>query len=128
MWHPLPISEILILAGTVAVVIGFFRAKDSGLASGGPLLLVGVIVLLVGTFEVTLREHLSGYRSHAIMLAAFPVLVFHSAAILLVSRFTRVPSSLNIGLFAVDLALFFVLFRVLRSRFLDARARRVSGR
>jgi hypothetical protein len=120
---------VLILAGVVAVVIGYIRASGAGgLANGGPLLLVGVAAALLGTLEVTLREHLSGYRSHAIMLAALPVLIFHSAVILGISRFTHVPPLLNVGVLALDLALFLVLFKVLRRRFLDGRARRVSGR
>jgi predicted ferric reductase len=83
---------------------------------------------MAGTVEVTLREHLSGYRSHTIMLASIPTLAFHSAIVLGASAFTRFPPLWNVALFAVDLGLWVGLYRLLRQRFLDARARRVSGR
>ena len=85
--------------------------------------------MLIGTVEVTLREHLSGYRSHTLLLTLLPVLVFHSATILIVGSLTTVPKLLNVGLLIVDLGLGTFLFRVLRARFLDARRERVfAGR
>ena len=35
-------------------------------------LAVGVVVCTLGVLEVTAREHFSGYRSHATLLAAIP--------------------------------------------------------
>jgi hypothetical protein len=121
-WHPLPLSELLILVGAIGFALGLGRKEIS---NGGPLLLAGVAALALGTFEVTLREHRSGYRSHTVMLALLPVLVFHSLVILLVSEFATAPRLLNVGLFAIDIALFAFLFRLLRARFLDARHERV---
>ena len=62
------------------------------------------------------------------MLAALPVLVFHSLVVLLVSEFTTAPRLLNVGLLAVDIALFTFLFRLLRAHFLDGRHARVLRR
>jgi hypothetical protein len=43
--------------------------------------------------------------------------------------FVAKPSQLlNVGILAVDIAVFVTLFRVLRARFLDARARAASRR
>jgi hypothetical protein len=123
-WHPLPLSEILILVGAVAAAIGFARSKD-GFSNGGPAVLAGIAAVAIGTVEVTLREHLSGYRSHTIMLALIPVLIFHSAVILGLAEVTSVPRLLNVGLFAIDIAMFAVLFKLLRARFLGARHARV---
>jgi hypothetical protein len=120
-WHPLPLSELLILVGALGFALGLRR----GISSGGPVLLAGIAALAIGTFEVTLREHRSGYRSHTVMLALLPVLIFHSLVIFLVSVFTTAPRLLNVGLFAIDIALFAFLFRMLRARFLDARHARV---
>ena len=80
-WHPLPLSELLILFGA----IGFFFGLKSGLSNGGPPLIAGLVAVLVGTVEVTLREHLSGYRSHAILLAALPAIVLDTALVLLIA-------------------------------------------
>jgi hypothetical protein len=124
-WHPLPLSELLILVGAIGAAIGFSRASRHGLSSGGPALLAGVGAVAIGTIEVTLREHRTGYRSHAVMLALLLVLVFHSAVVLGLSSMTTVPQLLNVGLLAVDLALFAFLFKLLRARFLDARRERV---
>jgi hypothetical protein len=119
-WHPWPLSELLIFLGAIAIVVGLSR---KGLAHAGPPLIAGLGAVAVGTFEVTLREHLGGYRSHTLLLALLPVIAFHSAVVLVTAAFTHVPKALNIGLLAVDVALFALLFKVLRARYLDARAR-----
>jgi hypothetical protein len=120
-WHPLPLSELLILVGAIGAAIGFSR----GVSHGAAPMFAGLAAVLIGTLEFTLREHLSGYRSHAILIAVLGVAVFHSAVALGVAAFTNVPRTLNVALIAVDVALFAVLFKLLRSRFLDARRERV---
>ncbi len=122
-WHPLPLSELLILVGAVGTVFGLQRLKH-GFAAGGPTLLAGIAAVVVGTVEVTVREHRSGYRSHALILALLPVLVFHSAIVLVLAAFTTVPRALTIALLPIDGALFAVLFKLLRAQFQDARRER----
>ncbi len=123
-WHPLPLSELLILAGAIVAVIGFKRVNSEG-SRGAPTLIAGIAAVAIGTFEVTLREHLSGYRSHTVMLALLPVLVFDSLVVLVISLFTSEPRLLSVGLLALDITLFALMFRMLRARFLDARHARV---
>lgn len=127
-WHPWPLSELLILVGGIGTVFGMVRLSHGGIANGGPLLFAGLGAVALGTFEVTLREHRAGYRSHALMLAFLPVLVFHTVIVLGLSALIALSTAgwrwLNAGLFAVDLAIFALLFRLLRARFHDARARR----
>jgi hypothetical protein len=120
-WHPLPLSELLILVGAIVVVIGV----RNGVSNAGATLLAGIAAVAIGTFEVTIREHRSGYRSHTVMLALLPVLVFDSLLVLVVSALTTAPRLLSVGLLAIDIALFLFLFRLLRARFLDARHARV---
>jgi hypothetical protein len=128
-WHPLPLSELLILVGAIGAAIGLIRLSHGGVSHGGPALVAGIAAVLIGTVEVTLREHLSGYRSHTLLLTLLPVLVFHSATILIVSSVTTVPKVLNVALLVVDVGLGTFLFRVLRARFVDARRERVfAGR
>jgi hypothetical protein len=117
-WHPLPLSELLIFGGA----IGFFFGLQSGFTHGRAPLIVGLLALIVGTVEVTLREHLSGYRSHALILAALPVIVFDSVAVLLISPVT---AAMKVALLLVDAAVFAFLYKLLRARFLDARRARV---
>lgn len=121
-WHPLPLSELLILVGAIGVVVGLSR----GVSNGGAPLFAGLAAVALGTVEVTVREHLSGYRSHTIMLALMPTLLFDAAVFLIVAAFTTpVPSALKVAVLALDLPLFVLLFKLLRARFQDARRGRI---
>jgi len=66
LFGAVPVSELAILAGGFAFIVGMVRG-------GGPALYVGLIVLGLGVVEFTAREHFSGYRSHTTLLAAIPV-------------------------------------------------------
>ncbi|HEX5308811.1 MAG TPA: hypothetical protein VFW38_07000 [Solirubrobacteraceae bacterium] len=123
-WHPLPLSELLIVVGAVAFVVAMIRLGNNGVASGGPLLLVGVLAIGLGTAEVSWREHRSGFRSHTLLLAFVPVLALHTAVVLALSPLLGVSQPLNIAMLPVDVAVFAVLARYLRARFINARARR----
>ena len=71
-WHPLPLSELLILVGAIGTVVGVARSRG-GIAAPVPTLLARASRRsLIGTVEVTLREHLGGYRSHTLILALLP--------------------------------------------------------
>jgi hypothetical protein len=121
-WHPLPLSELLIFAGAIAFVLAIFRFRH-GASAGGPLLLVGILAVALGTIEVAWREHRSGFRSHTLLLALLPVVVLHSLVVLGFTFVSKPSQWINVGMFAVDIAVFVFLFRLLRARFLDARAR-----
>ncbi len=109
-----PVSELAILAGGVAFVIGMVRG-------GGPALYVGLIVLALGVIEFTAREHFSGYRSHTTLLAAIPALAVVTALELTVgARSTRVV------LVVVFIPVFALLFYLLRRRFMVARQARIA--
>lgn len=123
-WHPLPLSELLILVGAIAFVVALVRLGHHGIASGGPLLLAGVLALGLGTAEVSWREHRSGFRSHTLLLAFIPVLALHTAVVVGYSSVASPSQALNVGMLAVDVAVFALLVRYLRTRFVDARARR----
>jgi hypothetical protein len=117
-WHPLPLSELLILVGAIGTIVGLSR----GISNGGAPLFAGIAAVAIGTVEVTLREHLSGYRSHAIILAALPVLVLDTLLVLLIAPF---GIALKLGMIALDLFLFVSVYRLLRGRFAEARRERV---
>jgi hypothetical protein len=117
---------MLILIGGVGAAIGMARLGHGGITNGGPVLFAGLVAVVLGTLEITWREHNAGYRSHTLILALLPVVVFHSVLALTLAAFTTVPRLLNVGLLFVDAAIFALLFKLLRARFLDARARVVS--
>ena len=114
-WHPLPLSELLILIGAIGTVIGFSRGE-----SGTVLIFAGLAAVLIGTVEVTLREHLSGYRSHTLILSLLPAIVLYTGLVLV----ARPPLALNLALLAFAVLLATFLFKLLRARFLDARRER----
>ena len=119
-WHPFPLSEILIFVGLVGIVIGASR-KESGV----PAIIAGVVAVLVGTLDFTIREHLSGYRSHATLLAAVPTALFHSAMAVLLLALGAPSPSWVIAPLVLDVPVFLFLFRRLQRRFREARHARI---
>ncbi len=123
-WHPLPLSELLILVGAIGTIVAITR----GATNGGAALIASLAAVAIGTVEVTLREHLAGYRSHTLILSLLPTIAFHSAVILIVAAFVAVPRALTTGMLVLDVALFAFLFKLLRARFLDATRERTFAR
>jgi hypothetical protein len=117
-WHPLPLSELLIFVGMIGAIVG---ATSQAIAP----LIAGLAAVTIGTVDFTVREHLSGYRSHAALLAALPTALLHGAlAIALLAAGAPSPSWIVAPL-ALDVPIFLFLFRALRGRFSEARRRRV---
>ncbi len=114
IFDPIPVSEIAILAGLIAVVIGL-------ISGGGPALIVGAIVCALGVLEFTAREHFSGYRSHAMLLAAVPAVVVE----VLLALFVGVPTR-RILLLAPVVPVFAFSFWLLHRAFRAARHARVA--
>ncbi len=85
-WHPFPLIELTVLIGIVCLVAGFFTRDSSG---GRTLLAFGLALGAVGGLDTTLREHFAGYRSHTLVLAAFPAL-----AVAVITALARVPAPL----------------------------------
>ena len=110
----LPISELAILAGLVGIVVGV-------LGSGGPALIVGIIVCALGVIEVTAREHFSGYRSHTALLAAIPAVAIEAGVVAVFGE----PKQ-RLLVLVVVVPVFALLFWLLRRKFLTARQARVA--
>jgi hypothetical protein len=109
----LPVAEVAILAGGIALIIGLVN-------KGGPALIVGVIVCTLGVLEFTAREHFSGYRSHSTLLAAIPALAVEAALVGLV------PTRHRLLLLVVIAPVYGAVFLALRKRFMTARQARVA--
>src|SRR5215217_398585 len=71
-WHPFPLVELCVLIGLILLVWGLFTADE---ASGRVLLVCGMALGSLGGLDTALREHFSGYRSHAVLIAALPAVL-----------------------------------------------------
>lgn len=61
-WGSFPLAELAVLAGIVALVAGFAAGSFEAI-------LLGLALAGLGGLEVSVREHLAGYRSHTTLLA-----------------------------------------------------------
>ncbi len=113
MFGGFPASELMILIGLIASVIGFIQ-------HGGPVLIAGLIVMALGVIELTGREHFTGYRSHAALLALVPSVAIEIGIVL------AFRPSQRAYLVIVVVPIFAGLFWWLRKRFLIARQARVA--
>lgn len=110
-----PVSEVAILAGLVLLVVGMLN-------HGGSALEVGIIVMALGVTEVTAREHLSGFRSHATLLALMPAVIVEASYALIVG----VPNQ-RVLLVVPAIPVFLICYWLLRRHFRVARHARVIG-
>lgn len=62
LWGAFPLAELAVLAGIAMLVVGIVSQTPTALG-------VGVALGALGGLEVSLREHLAGYRSHTTLLA-----------------------------------------------------------
>lgn len=115
IFGPVPVSEVAILAGLVALVIGM-------LEHGGAMLEVGIIVMALGVTEVAAREHFTGFRSHTTLLALMPAVVIEAIYALVIGA----PSH-RILLLVPVAPIFAVCSLLLRRQFRIARHGRVIG-
>ena len=107
-------SELAILAGAVALVVGVIR-------HGGPALVGGLVLCVLGVTEITAREHFSGYRSHTVLLAAVPAVIAEFVITLTVG-----PPRIRVLLLVPVAAVFAACAWFLRRRFLFARQTRLA--
>ncbi len=115
-WHPFPLVELSILAGLVLIGVGI--ASDPG-EPRTTLLFGGLALVSIASLELSIREHLAGYRSHTTLLAGAAAL-----AVAVPLWFTPVPQP---AILVVSAAVGFVAFRALRTVF-ERRAEGLSWR
>lgn len=102
-WGSFPLAELTVLAGIVVLVIGLVNQSPTGIG-------VGVVLGGLGGLEVSLREHLAGYRSHTTLLAGTVFVLVVGTLLYLVGLILAV--CLGIGAVA-----FIVAFVALRRAF-----------
>jgi hypothetical protein len=113
----LPVSEVAIFVGALGALVGLITA-------GSAALIVGIVVCTLGVVEVTAREHFSGYRSHATLLAAVPAMGILVVSVALLGA-PRQRGTREL-LVAAAVPVFALLFWLLRKRFDRARQARVA--
>jgi hypothetical protein len=64
-WDPFPLVELSVFVALILLVVGFIL----GGRQGSVLLVVGVALGCLAGMEISLREHLAGYKSHTLVLA-----------------------------------------------------------
>ena len=102
-WHPFPLVELCVLAGLVLLVLGLLSFDSE---RGKAMLLSGMLLGSLGGLDTALREHLAGYRSHTLVLSAFP-----AVAVAIVAALAGVPT---IVIPLLGAAVFLTAFTALR--------------
>jgi hypothetical protein len=110
----LPVSEIAIAVGLVSVVVGYLGGNPVAIATGA-------VICGLAVTEVTSREHFSGFRSHAALLAAIPAVILETLLVVLFGE----PSN-RLLLVVPMVPVFAAGFWWLRRRFETARHARVT--
>jgi hypothetical protein len=106
-WGSFPLVELVILLALVLLIVGFFVGQTRGVV----MIAAGVSLGSLAALELTLREHLAGYRSHSSVLAGFVAVL-----VLGVGFFFAWPQEVKLGAGAAAFALGFYLFRELFKR------------
>jgi hypothetical protein len=106
-----PLVELCILAGIVLIVVGFVRGADRS----GALIACGFALVSLAALELSVREHLAGFRSHSALLAGALAVAVAAVAFLL----TDVP---QVAILVLAVVVGGVAFPALRELF-----RRRSG-
>jgi hypothetical protein len=119
IWHPIPLTEIGILAGMVIFLVGYFASADRS----PTLIALGAILLAIVVGEMCLREHFAGFRSHSILLALLPVTVIHTFI-----AYAITPDWYGPIVFGADILAAVGLAWWLQLRFKEARRRAKSRR
>ncbi len=102
-WAPVPLTEICILGGGILLVVGLV----GGGSSRALLLGFGFALVFLATVELTLREHLAGYRSHSVLLAGCAA----AATLAVLVLATGLSRPLLVGLAAIVFAVVLIVMR-----------------
>lgn len=106
-WAPVPLTEIMILLGLVALAFALLGGDGARPA----LLATGLILVTVATLELSLREHLAGYRSHSALLAGLVAVLVAAPVALWVRPAKAVVLVVGATVFALGVQIFRELFR-----------------
>jgi hypothetical protein len=106
-WGRFPLIELVILLGLILLIAGFFVQGTRGLTMIG----AGVALASLAGLELSIREHVAGYRSHSTVLAGVATVVALAAG------FFLLPTSLLVVNLLIGAVVFGVCFYALREMF-----------
>lgn len=86
-WGSFPLIELVTLVALILVGVGFFAVQGR---QGALMIGVGVVLGSLAGLELSIREHLAGYRSHTLLLSGF------AAAVVLAALFYLAPDSIPV--------------------------------
>lgn len=115
-WGNVPLAELVILAGIVALAIGVIGGHPKAIGAG-------VALAGLGGLEVAIREHFAGYRSHTTLLAGAAFVLVTGVVFYLAGQVLAV--ALAIG--AIAFAIVFYLARRAFQRASGGLGYRVGG-
>lgn len=96
-WGSVPLVELAVLAGIVLLVVGFIV----GGSQGALMIATGAVLCSIAGLELSIREHLGGYRSHTFMLSgAVAVAVLAGLAFLAPSVWLPIALGIAVAAFA----------------------------
>ena len=109
-WGRFPLVELVVLLGLVLLVAGFIIQG----ARGATMIVAGIALASLSGLEVSIREHLAGYRSHSTVLAgAVAVLALGVGYFVLPTRLLAVNLLIGAVVFGVC---FYALREVFKRR------------
>lgn len=115
-WGSVPLAELVILGGIVALIVGIVGQHPRVIG-------VGVALAGLGGLEVAVREHFAGYRSHTTLLAGAVFVLTVGALFYLANQILAVA----LGVGAVAFAIVFFLARRAFQRASGGLSFRVGG-
>jgi hypothetical protein len=101
-WHPFPLVELSVLVGIICIVVGLLSSDDT---YGRVLLALGFALGALGGLDTAVREHFAGYRSHTLVLAAFPAVAVGAVIAVAGGPLLLVPAAIAIVFAAAFAAL-----------------------
>lgn len=111
-WGSFPLIELTVLVGIVMLVLGFIFVRGE---RGVILIGTGLALGSIGGLELSIREHLAGYRSHTLVLSAVPA-AGALAILFLVDPGSLPPAARAVIGAAVFAVAAYLLTRLFRSR------------
>jgi hypothetical protein len=108
-WGRFPLVELVVLVGLALLIVGFFVSEQRGAI----MIACGIALASLAGLELSVREHLAGFKSHSTVLAgALAVLALAAGYFLLPSDLL----ALNLLIGAVVFGIAFYAFRELFKR------------
>jgi hypothetical protein len=112
-WGRFPLVELVVLVSLVLLLVGFFVGEGRGIV----MIACGVTLGSLAGLELSIREHLAGFRSHSTVLAGAVTVVVVAAGYFL----------LPAKLFGVNLMIGAVVFGISFYAFREVFKRRSGG-